>query len=54
MNGRSGIIETIQQKVEQRIVREKFYTGPLSGATERLAKALIEEFKLNDENMGNS
>lgn len=53
MNGRSGIIETIQQKVE-RIVREKFYTGPLSGATERLTKALIEEFKLNDENMGNS
>lgn len=41
--------ETLQKKVE-RIVREKFYTGPLSGATERLAKALIEEFKLDDKN----
>ena len=35
----------VQMAVE-RIVRERFYSGPMAGSTERLASALIEEFGL--------
>lgn len=35
----------VQQRVEK-IVFEKFYGGPLSGSTERLAAALIAEFNI--------
>lgn len=37
--------ESVQERVEK-IVREDFYAGPLSGSTARLASALIHAFRL--------